>query len=91
MYARSSMFITLVSTAMVAATVAAKDIPEQNSRTNIADEELDVVVVGAGFSGMYLLHQLRKENKKVLVIDSAGDVGGMDLTYKIPSKFSKYL
>ena len=23
-----------------------------------------------------LIHQLRKENKKVLVIDSAGDVGG---------------
>ena len=71
----AKMFIALLaSTAMVVA--AAANIPGQNPRTNIADEKLDVVVVGAGFSGMYLLHQLRKENKKVLVIDSAGDVGG---------------
>lgn len=36
----------------------------------------DVIVVGAGFSGMYLLHKLRKMGKKVKVYETGGDVGG---------------
>lgn len=36
----------------------------------------DVIVVGAGFSGMYLLHKLRKMGKKVQVYESGSDVGG---------------
>ena len=41
-----------------------------------APQELDVVVVGAGFSGLYLLHRLRELGFSVKVFDSAGDVGG---------------
>jgi len=41
-----------------------------------AEQELDVVVVGAGFSGLYLLHRLRELGFAAKVLDAAGDVGG---------------
>jgi cation diffusion facilitator CzcD-associated flavoprotein CzcO len=39
-------------------------------------EEIDALVVGAGFAGIYLLKRLRDLGLKTLVIDQAGDVGG---------------
>src|SRR6202050_5728187 len=36
----------------------------------------DVVVVGAGFAGLYLLQRLRKQGFSVLVLESAEGVGG---------------
>jgi cation diffusion facilitator CzcD-associated flavoprotein CzcO/acetyl esterase/lipase len=41
-----------------------------------APRDLDAVVVGAGFSGLYLLHRLRGLGFSVKVFDAAGDVGG---------------
>lgn len=38
--------------------------------------EVDVLVVGAGFSGLYALRRLRDMGLSVLVIDAADDVGG---------------
>ena len=38
--------------------------------------DLDAVVVGAGFSGLYLLHRLRQQGLSVKVIEAGGDVGG---------------
>jgi cyclohexanone monooxygenase len=38
--------------------------------------ELDVVVVGAGFSGLYLLHRLRGLGMSVRVLEAGGGVGG---------------
>ena len=38
--------------------------------------DVDVVVVGAGFSGLYLLHRLRQPGFSARVLDAAGDVGG---------------
>jgi cation diffusion facilitator CzcD-associated flavoprotein CzcO/acetyl esterase/lipase len=40
------------------------------------DHDLDVVVVGAGFSGLYLLHRLRRLGFTTKVVESADDVGG---------------
>ena len=37
---------------------------------------LDVVVVGAGFSGMYLVYKLRALGLKFRVLEQGGDVGG---------------
>ncbi|MEU8228356.1 NAD(P)/FAD-dependent oxidoreductase [Actinoplanes sp. NPDC048967] len=37
---------------------------------------VDAVVVGAGFSGMYLLHQLREQGLSVVVFEAGTDVGG---------------
>ena len=39
-------------------------------------QDFDVIVVGAGFSGLYLLHRLRQAGFSTLVVDAAGDVGG---------------
>jgi len=36
----------------------------------------DVVVVGAGFAGMYMLHRLRGQGLKARVYEQGGDVGG---------------
>src|SRR3977135_3165873 len=36
----------------------------------------DVVVVGAGFAGMYMLHRLRELGLSVRVYEQGGDVGG---------------
>ncbi len=37
---------------------------------------LDAIIVGAGFSGLYMLHKLRKQGLRVRVIEAAKDVGG---------------
>ena len=41
-----------------------------------ATEEYDVVVVGAGFAGMYMLHRLRQQGLSARVYEQGGDVGG---------------
>ncbi len=38
--------------------------------------ELDVVVVGAGFGGLYALHRLRSMGLAVRVLEAASDIGG---------------
>jgi cation diffusion facilitator CzcD-associated flavoprotein CzcO/acetyl esterase/lipase len=42
----------------------------------VAENDVDVVVVGAGFAGMYLLHELRKHGFTSRVLETADDVGG---------------
>jgi cyclohexanone monooxygenase len=39
-------------------------------------EAYDVIVIGAGFSGMYLLYRLRQSGFSVKVLEQGGDVGG---------------
>ena len=43
---------------------------------NVLPIVLDVVIVGAGFSGLYSLYRLRKMNLKCRIFDSASGVGG---------------
>lgn len=38
--------------------------------------DLDVLIVGAGFSGLYALYRLREQGRTVHVVEAAGDVGG---------------
>ena len=38
--------------------------------------KLDVAVVGAGFSGLYLLHKLRSSGFSVAVFEKADQLGG---------------
>ena len=38
--------------------------------------DYDVLIVGAGFSGLYLLYRLRGSGFRVRVVDRAPDVGG---------------
>ncbi len=39
-------------------------------------DQLDVVIVGAGFAGMYMLHRLRQRNLRTVVLEAGSDVGG---------------
>ena len=41
-----------------------------------ASEDFDVIVVGAGFGGMYMLHRLRNMGLTVRVYESGDGVGG---------------
>ena len=44
--------------------------------TENATPEVDVVVVGAGMAGLYLLHRLRKAGFSAIALETADDVGG---------------
>lgn len=39
-------------------------------------EQFDAVIVGAGFSGLYMLHRLRSAGLRTQVLEAASDVGG---------------
>jgi cation diffusion facilitator CzcD-associated flavoprotein CzcO len=45
-------------------------------RQSIAGPEYDVVVVGAGFAGLYALHKLRGQGLRVVVLEAGSGVGG---------------
>ncbi|BCS26826.1 flavin-containing monooxygenase [Aspergillus puulaauensis] len=40
-------------------------------------EKLDALIVGAGFAGIYLLHQLRKRGFKVKIVEVGSGLGGV--------------
>ena len=40
-------------------------------------EDLDVLIVGAGFAGCYILYQLRKQNFKTKIVEAGSDLGGI--------------
>jgi monoamine oxidase len=42
----------------------------------MAEQQFDAVIVGAGFSGLYMLHKLRGLGFSARVIEAADDVGG---------------
>jgi cation diffusion facilitator CzcD-associated flavoprotein CzcO len=42
-----------------------------------AAEKVDVIVVGAGFGGMYAVYKFREMGKNVVGIEAGGDVGGV--------------
>jgi cyclohexanone monooxygenase len=42
----------------------------------MADRDLDVVIVGAGFAGLYMLHRLRGMGFAARIIEAASGVGG---------------
>jgi cation diffusion facilitator CzcD-associated flavoprotein CzcO len=47
-----------------------------NGESQFGRPDVDVVVVGAGFAGLYLLHRLRGLGFSTKVFESADDVGG---------------
>jgi monoamine oxidase len=44
---------------------------------DVPDRVLDMVIVGAGFAGVYLLHQLRKAGFSAKIIEAGSDLGGI--------------
>lgn len=62
--------------ALPAAAKAMQWLAQEMDRHLIATERRDVVVVGAGFSGMYQLYKLREQGLDVQVFEAGSDVGG---------------
>jgi len=54
---------------------AASRTTNDTSRTPLP-AEVDALVVGAGLSGLYLLHRLRRQGLRVKVVETGGGVGG---------------
>jgi cation diffusion facilitator CzcD-associated flavoprotein CzcO len=48
----------------------------QTAATNGSAGTVDVVVVGAGFAGLYMLYRLRELGLKTKVFEAGGDIGG---------------
>ena len=46
------------------------------SNPKTSSDNYDVVVVGAGFSGMYLVKKLRDLGLNFVILEQGGDVGG---------------
>ena len=52
-------------------------LPSISGKSHAAGaESYDVIVVGAGFAGMYMLHRLRGQGLSARVYEQGGDVGG---------------
>jgi cation diffusion facilitator CzcD-associated flavoprotein CzcO len=47
-----------------------------NSNGNAHSVDFDALIVGAGFSGLYMLHDLRQQGLSVKVVEQGGGVGG---------------
>ena len=54
--------------------MAEEEIVEDNSVNQ--PEEFDLVVVGAGFAGMYMVHRMRQAGRSVRCYEAGTDVGG---------------
>jgi cyclohexanone monooxygenase len=54
------------------------------------NQELDALVVGAGFGGLYQLKRLRELGLTTKLIDSASDVGGTWYWNRYPGAMSEY-
>ncbi|EXJ71856.1 uncharacterized protein A1O5_04357 [Cladophialophora psammophila CBS 110553] len=52
--------------------------PKAHASSSITEpEKLDVLIVGAGFAGIYLLYNLRRRNFNVKIVEMATDLGGV--------------
>ena len=51
-------------------------VQRTNGEAATPTTDVEVVVVGAGFAGMYMLHKLRSLKLSARVIEAADDVGG---------------
>ncbi len=51
-------------------------VESMEEQENDRSRRFDVVIVGAGFSGLYMLRKTRELGLRAIVLDAAGDVGG---------------
>ena len=50
----------------------------------MSDQTFDAVVIGAGFSGLYMLHRLREMGLSAVALEAAEDIGGTWLFNRYP-------
>lgn len=53
------------------------DTKAAKSSSTTQAQKVDVIVVGAGFGGMYAVYRFREMGKRVVGIEAGGDVGGV--------------
>lgn len=56
--------------------MASTDLEDRSRTVRAPDQLLDVVVVGAGFAGLYAIVRLRRSGFSVQAFEAGGDVGG---------------
>ena len=56
--------------------------------TGMGSVHREVIVVGAGFGGVYAVHRLLKDGRDVLCLEAAGDVGGVWYHNRYPDRKS---
>lgn len=63
---------------MAIAPIPAKDVKDAatNGQTK-NDQEYDVIIVGAGFSGISSLYRLRKDGLQAHIFEAGSDFGGV--------------
>lgn len=49
----------------------------ENSLKRVARPQVDAIIVGAGFGGLYALHRLRQLGLSARVFEKGSDVGGV--------------
>jgi cyclohexanone monooxygenase len=64
------------ATGWLPASDACMPSPAMEADARAKSDALDVLIVGAGFGGLYALHKLRASGLKVLVLEAAPSVGG---------------
>ena len=47
-----------------------------DKNTSVTGIDFDVIIVGAGFAGMYMLHRMRRMGLKAIVFEAGSGVGG---------------
>uniref|UniRef100_A0A1Y1LIS3 Flavin-containing monooxygenase n=1 Tax=Photinus pyralis TaxID=7054 RepID=A0A1Y1LIS3_PHOPY len=83
----------LVNISRLVATQIVLDLRPHYTLTHLLDvqamdRQVDALIVGAGFSGIYQLYRLREMGLSVKVIDMAGDVGGTWYWNRYPGAMS---
>jgi cation diffusion facilitator CzcD-associated flavoprotein CzcO len=53
-----------------------RNISVEQLLTHPSPRDLDVLIVGAGFSGIYLLYEMRKQGYKTTLYDAGTGFGG---------------
>ena len=56
----------------------------QSKSTETDPNMLDVLIMGAGFSGLYLLHRLRQKGFKVKLFEADAGLGGVWYSSRYP-------
>ncbi|PYH85289.1 FAD/NAD(P)-binding domain-containing protein [Aspergillus uvarum CBS 121591] len=65
-----------------------QDPPQNHPQPPDLDHDLDALVVGTGFAGIYALHTLTQDGLRVQAIDQARDVGGTWYWNRYPGALS---
>jgi len=56
---------------------ATNEAADPNNENYAKELETDVLIVGAGFGGVYLMHKLRQQGFKCKIMEAGSNIGGI--------------